>query len=96
MFQQAKLTASDAADFDIFGYSVAVSGDTAVIGAYGDDHAGGNSAGSAYVFVRSGETWIQQAKLTAADAAPYDEFGVCVAVSGDTAVVGAWLATAQQ
>jgi hypothetical protein len=90
-FQQAKLTASDAADFDIFGYSVAVSGDTAVIGAYGDDHAGGNSAGSAYVFVRSGETWIQQAKLTAADAAPYDEFGVCVAVSGDTAVVGAWL-----
>ena len=90
-FQQAKLTASDAADYDIFGYSVAISGDTVVIGAYGDDPRGGDSAGSAYVFVRSGETWIEQAKLIAADAAAYDEFGVCVAVSGDTAVVGAWL-----
>ena len=86
--QQAKLTASDAAEFDLFGNSVAVSGDTAVIGADFDDDAGLNS-GSAYVFVRSGTTWSQQAKLTASDAAADDFFGDSVAVSGDTAVVGA-------
>jgi len=87
--QQAKLTAADAAQYDYFGYSAAVSGDTAVIGAYGDDD-GGSSAGSAYVFVRSGGVWTQQAKLTVADAAQYDYFGCSVAVSGDTAVIGAY------
>ena len=90
-FQQAQLTASDAADGDIFGYSVAVSGDTAVVGAYSDDTGAGAGAGSAYVFVRTGATWAQQAKLTASDAAAGDEFGYSVAVSGDTAVVGAYL-----
>jgi len=87
--QQAKLTASDAAANDYFGYSVSVSGDTAVIGAYYDDHAGGADAGSAYVFVRSGGVWTQQAKLTASDAAASDHFGRSVSVSGDTAVIGA-------
>jgi len=87
--QQAKLTASDAAADDWFGYSVAVSGDTAVIGADGDDD-GGNSSGAAYVFVRSGTTWSQQAKLTASDAAADDRFGASVAVDGDTAVIGAY------
>ena len=48
--EQAKLTASDAAAGDAFGGSVAVSGDTAVVGASRDDHAGGSNAGSAYVF----------------------------------------------
>ncbi len=52
--QQAKLTASDLAYADYFGVSVAVSGDTAVIGAYGDDD-GGSDSGSAYVFTRTGE-----------------------------------------
>jgi len=85
----AKLLASDAAAGDRFGISVAVSGDTAVIGAYNDDHAGGTNAGSAYVFVRSGGVWTQQAKLTASDAAEYDHFGISVSVSGDTAVIGA-------
>jgi hypothetical protein len=87
--QHAKLTASDAAASDLFGFSVAVSGDTAVIGAYGDDD-GGSSAGSTYVFVRSGGVWNQQAKLTASDAAASDLFGFSVAVSGDTAVIGAY------
>ena len=64
-------------------------GDTAVIGAYTDDD-GGEDRGSAYVFVRSGETWIQQAKLTASDAAAGDNFGVSVALSGDSALVGAF------
>jgi hypothetical protein len=87
--QQAKLTASDAAGGDFFGRSVAVSGDTAVVGANGDDDAG-SSSGSAYVFVRSGTVWTQQAKLTASDAATSDQFGVSLAVSGDTAVIGAY------
>src|SRR5262245_24024502 len=87
--QQAKLTASDAAAFDTFGLSVAVSGDTAVVGAISDDTDAGPDAGSAYVFARSGTSWSQQAKLTASDAAASDQFGRAVAVSGDTAVVGA-------
>jgi hypothetical protein len=87
--QQQKLTASDAASSDLFGNSVAVSGDTAVVGARGDDDAGGVNSGAAYVFVRSGTRWSQQQKLTASDAAPNDDFGLAVALSGDTAVVGA-------
>ena len=86
--QQAKLTAGDAAALDQFGESVSISGDTAVVGAFGDDDAGVNS-GSAYVFVRSGTTWTQQAKLTASDAAAGDQFGRSVSISGDTALVGA-------
>ena len=69
-----KLTAADAAAGDQFGLSVSVSGDTAVVGAFGDDDAGSTS-GSAYVFVRSGGAWSQQAKLTAAGAAAGDQFG---------------------
>jgi hypothetical protein len=86
--EQAKLTSSDATGGDNFGYAVALSGDTAVIGARRDDDAG-SSSGSAYVFVRNGMTWSQQAKLTASDAATGDWFGVSVAVDGDTTVVGA-------
>jgi FG-GAP repeat len=82
------LTANDAVAVERFGSSVAVSGDTAVMGAPGDDD-GGIFSGSAYVFVRAGTTWSQQAKLTASDAAELDLFGATVAVSGDTAVVGA-------
>lgn len=85
--EQAKLTASDGAAFDLFGGSVSISGDTAVVGSRGDDDAGADS-GSVYVFVRSGTTWTEQAKLTASDAASFDGFGFSVAVSGDTAVVG--------
>ena len=83
-----KMVANDPAEGYQFGYSVSVSGDTAVVGAYGDDHAGVYS-GSVYVFTRSGFTWTQQAKLTAADAAMADWFGMSVSVSGDTIVVGA-------
>ncbi|MBI5762535.1 MAG: thrombospondin type 3 repeat-containing protein [Planctomycetes bacterium] len=87
--QQTKLIASDAAASDLFGSSVALSGDTAVVGATADDNAGGANAGSAYVFVRSGTTWTEQTKLTASDAATSDQFGVSVSISGDTALVGA-------
>ena len=89
--QQAKLTATDGAAGDEFGYSVAVSGDTALIGAPRDDDSGADS-GSAYVFTRSGSTWSRQAKLVAEDGAAGDVFGISVAISGDTAVIGADLA----
>ena len=86
--EEAKLVASDAGPDDEFGTTVAVSADTAVVGAPGDDHAGGVDAGSAYVFVRNGANWTEQQKLTASDAAPGDVFG-SVALSGDTIAVGA-------
>ena len=89
--QQQKLTASDVVEADSFGISVSVSGNYAVVGAYGNDDAGTYSnSGSAYIFVRSGTTWTQQQKLTASDAAASDAFGMSVSVSGDYAVVGAY------
>ena len=86
--QQAKLTASDGAADDRFGSSVAIDGDTIVVGALLNDDNGTDS-GTAYVFTRSGTTWTQQAKLTASDGALDDEFGQSVAIAGDTIVVGA-------
>ena len=87
-----KLTASDAQAFDGFGHSVAVSGDTAVVGARGED-AAGSDAGAAYVFERDAggaDNWGEVTKLTASDAEAGDHFGENVAVSSNTAVVGAW------
>lgn len=86
--EQQKLTASDPAVNDFFGVSVAISGDTVVVGAHLDDDNGTDS-GSAYVFTRSGITWSQQAKLTGVDSATFDHFGTSVAIEGDTIVVGA-------
>jgi hypothetical protein len=82
-----KLTASDAAANDYFGVSVAISGDRVVVGAYADD----SFAGSAYIYEYVGSNWSQTAKLTASDAAVYDNFGWSVAISGDRVVVGAVL-----
>ncbi|MCD4825661.1 MAG: FG-GAP repeat protein [Phycisphaerae bacterium] len=90
--QQAKLTASDAAAYDNFGKSVAVSGLYAIVGAHGNDDAGASS-GSAYIFYKDQggtDTWGQQAKLTASDATEDDYFGCSVAISGDYAVAGAY------
>ena len=86
--QQRKLTASDAADHQQFGSSVAISGDYIIVGANSDDNAG-NGAGSAYVFTRNGTSWTQQAKFIADDAASEDNFGYRVSISGDYAIVGA-------
>lgn len=88
--QQVKLLASDGAEGDTFGTSVAIYGDTIIVGAQQDDHAGGAQSGSAYIFVRSGGVWSQQAKLTASDAAANDFFGISVALFKDTAVIGAF------
>ena len=88
--QQAKLTAADGSETDIFGVRVALSDDTALISARrDDDEVMGVDAGSAYVFVRSGTSWVQQEKLTAPDGTADDRFGRSVAVMGDTALVGA-------
>ena len=86
--QQAQIQASDAAATDYFGYSVSISGNTVVVGARFDDDGGSNS-GSAYVFVRSGTTWTQQAKLTASDAQADDDFGWGVDIDKDHIVVTA-------
>ncbi len=85
---QRKLTAADGAAQDFLGYAVALSGDTALLGAPYDDLAG-MEQGSAYVFVRNGATWTQQARLTAQDGASFDYFGWSVALDGDYALVGA-------
>ena len=87
--EQAKLTASDGAELDFFGSSVAIAGDTIVVGARLDDVNGITDSGSAYVFTRTGTTWTEQAKLTASDGAAADFFGTSVAIAGDTIVVGA-------
>ncbi len=86
--QEAKLTADDGAERDYFGWSVSLSGDRALVGAYGDDDNGDRS-GSAYIFVRDGDEWTQEAKLTADDGEAYDYFGWSVSLSGDRALVGA-------
>lgn len=86
--QQAKLLASDGAAGARFGTSLALAGDTLVVGAPLDDGAG-LDAGSAYVFVRNAGIWTQQAKLDAADAAAGDSFGRAAAISADTVVLGA-------
>ena len=84
--QQQKLEASDRALIDLFGTSVAISGETVVVGA---TRGGSMDQGLAYVFVRSGGGWSQQQKLEASDGAPIDLFGTSVAISGETVVVGA-------
>jgi hypothetical protein len=81
--QQQKLVASDGVVGGFFGH-VALAGDTAIVGASGDNA----NNGAAYVFVRTGSTWSQQQELVAPDGAPSDGFGIAVAVSSATAVIG--------
>jgi len=86
--EQAKLVADDATSGDNFGDSVALDGDTAVVGAPYDRPGGVYDAGSAYVFVRSGSTWTQQAKLVPSTIGYDSSAAWSVAVKGDVAVVG--------
>jgi hypothetical protein len=82
--REAKLAAQDSAVGDFFGDSVAMDGDTAVVGADNKD----SSRGAAYVFVRVGAAWSQQAKFVGPDLVAGDQFGIAVALSGETALVG--------
>jgi hypothetical protein len=87
-----KVTASDASAGHNFGSSVAVSGDTAVVGAFVDG-TGGSQAGAAYVFERNEggpDNWGEVKKLIASDAQAGDRFGISVANSGDAAIAGAF------
>ena len=99
--QEAYLKASNTGFADFFGQSVAISGDTAVVGAFGerssvggingdgtDDSASG--AGAAYIFTRSGASWAQAAYLKATDPSAHDSFGYSVATTGDFVVVGSY------
>jgi hypothetical protein len=98
--QQAYLKASNTGAGDQFGSSVAISGDTIVVGARQEDsNATGvngtqadnaaTDSGAAYVFVREGTNWTQQAYLKASNTGPGDRFGASVAISEHTLVVGA-------
>jgi hypothetical protein len=87
--QQAELTATGGAANDQFGRSVAISGDTALVGAFVDDVGANANQGSAFVFTRTGTAWTQQAQLNATGGAADDSFGISVAISGNTALVGA-------
>ncbi|MBT7082093.1 MAG: hypothetical protein HN929_11640 [Chloroflexi bacterium] len=100
--QQAYLKAPNAEANDFFGYSVAVSGDTIVVGAHCEDSnqttiSNGttansdnsvSSSGAVYVFIRSGTTWSQQAYIKASNADASDSLGEKIAISGDTIAVG--------
>jgi len=83
--QVAELEGADTVKKDDFGCSVAISGTTVVVGA--DSHA---SAGRAYVFTKTGAGWKQAAELKGSDTVAGDYFGMSVAISGTTALVGAW------
>ena len=83
-----KLTASDGAESDAFGRPVVISGSTLVVGASEDSIGGNFFQGSAYVFERRGEGWVEMQKLTASDGAAADQFANSVAVSGATIIAG--------
>ena len=87
--EEAKLTPSDGAARDFFGFSVSLSGDRAIVGARGDDDKGSFS-GSAYIFRRDGTVWTEEAKLTPSDGAADDFFGFSASIDGDRAIVGAF------
>ncbi len=100
LLQRAYLKASNTDGGDVFGVSVSLSGDTMVVGAYGESSAAtgvngseadnsATNAGAAYVFVRTGGSWMQQAYLKASNTEAGDGFGLSAAISGDTIVVGA-------
>ena len=88
--EQQELTPSDGQIGDEFGWSVAISGDHAIIGAREDDD-NGSSSGSAYIFERMGGIWVEQQKLTPSDGQVLDEFGWSVAISDNRAIVSTYL-----
>ncbi|NDD53332.1 hypothetical protein EBZ39_05580 [bacterium] len=101
--QEAYLKAPNGDSSDIFGFPVSISGDTIVVGAYGEDSNqttitngatassdnSKSSSGAVYVFKRLGSLWVQEAYLKAPNADASDYFGYSVAISGDTITVGA-------
>lgn len=83
------IQANDGQTNDFFGASVRISGDYAIVGAWGDDIGTDNDQGSAYIFVRNGTQWTLQAKITAIDGLANDFFGRSVSIDGDHVIIGA-------
>lgn len=88
-FEEAKLTASDGASSDQFGYWLSLDADRAIVGANAHDTVHGSNAGAAYIYHRVGSAWTEMARLTASDGAANFQFGTSVSISGDLVVVGA-------
>jgi hypothetical protein len=86
---EQKLMPKDAAANDLFGISVSIAGDHAIIGASLDDDLGIDS-GSAYCYRFDGATWKPNAKITAADGSEFNGFGYSVALWGDAMIAGSW------
>ncbi|ETR69424.1 MAG: hypothetical protein OMM_03943 [Candidatus Magnetoglobus multicellularis str. Araruama] len=86
--QFSKHYASDGAASDYFGFALDISGNYAIVGAYGDDNTY-TDQGSAYIFSYDGSNWSQQQKLLASDPAASDQFGYATALCGNYAIVGA-------
>ncbi len=92
--EKDKLVASDRGAADLFGYSVSIDGDRAIVGAYQEDEdALGNNtisnSGSAYIYNYNGSNWIEQQKIVASDRHSSDIFGMSVDISGNRAIIGA-------
>jgi PKD repeat protein len=87
--RQLEIVASDRKSGDQFGARVAISGNTAVVGANRDAVNGKTDQGAVYVFVRDGANWVQQSRLIASDGVAGDQFGAAVAIDGNTVVIGA-------
>lgn len=92
----AKLLASDGSPMDKFGSAVAIDGDRIIVGAPHDADLNGVETGAAYIYARRGGGWTETAKLVADDGADGDQFGATVSISGDRAVVGAFLHSASK
>jgi hypothetical protein len=95
--QQAYVKASNPGGFDLFGSSIALTGNTLAVGAFGEASANGNQtdnsapeSGAAYVFTRTGSDWNQQAYVKASNTGSFDLFGSSIALAGDTLIVGAF------
>lgn len=89
--ESAKLTASDGSEYEFLGHSVAIAGNTIVVGAAIES---GGTQGAAYVFVKPAGGWVgsltESAKLTASDGEPSDSLGISVAIAGHTVLAGAY------
>jgi len=82
---EVKITASDAGAGDYFGKSVAINGDYIIVGANEE-----NNQGAAYIFLRNGTAWNQQAKIVSSDIASGDAFGYRVDIEDPYAIIGAF------
>jgi hypothetical protein len=85
-----QLTDATGAATDYFGISVSISGNYAIVGAYSDDVGANTFQGSASIYQYNGSSWVLMLKLTDANGASGDLFGICVSISGSYAIVGAY------